>query len=96
MNLIQPALTNAPKEISTAGWIALGLIVLFVVILNYSLWAAVKRKNRSEYQVLHRLGKAIRNPHQKENEMLQELGERVKKYKGDGKRPAAAEDKLPD
>ena len=75
------ALSNGPREISTLGWVALIVIVIFVILLNYSLFAALKRKGRSEFQVLHKLGDAIRNPNKTENEMLSELSERVSRLK---------------
>ena len=75
------AFSIVTKEISTAGWIALALILVFIFILNFSLWSALKRKGPSEFQVLHRLGDAIRDPNKKENDMLDELSERVGRLK---------------
>ena len=75
------AFSTSAREISTAGWIALALLLVFIFILNFSLWSALKRKGPSEFQVLHRLGDAIRNPNKKENEMLDELSERVSRLK---------------
>ena len=75
--LISLALAAQQREISPAAWIALALILVFIFILNFSLWAALKRKNRSDYGVLHRLGDAVRNANRMENEMLNELRQRV-------------------
>jgi ABC-type anion transport system duplicated permease subunit len=74
-------ISTQPKELSATAWIALALIVIFIFILNFSLWTALKRKNRTDYRVLHRLGDAIRNPNKEENAMLNELSERVKRLK---------------
>ncbi len=72
------------KELPIIAWVALGLIILFVVLLNVGLISALRHKNRSDYEVLKRFGSAIRNPNQEEDKLLNELNKRVKRLKEDG------------
>jgi hypothetical protein len=67
------------KEIPLAAWIVLVLIVIFILILNVSLLSALRRRNSADSHVLQRFMNGIRNPNQKENEMLGDLRTRVER-----------------
>ncbi len=68
-----------PKELSPVAWIVLGLVVLFVVILNFSLFSALKKRDHSSSRVLHRFMTSIREPENSDEKMRQELKERVER-----------------
>jgi hypothetical protein len=72
------------KEIPPIAWIVLILIVLFVIILNYSLWSAWKKRRSQNYYVILKAGHAIRHPFEDENQQLSELSRKVAKFKSSG------------
>ena len=70
---------------TTTQWIVLGALVAFVVILNYSLFDAWrKRKNSSSgSSQLQKMGERFMNPWKEEDDDLRELSRRVKDLKKD-------------
>jgi hypothetical protein len=77
--LISSPLSVQAKQIPLAAWIVLALIVIFILILNVSLLSALRRRNSTDARVLQRFMNGIRNPNQKENEMLGDLRNKVKR-----------------
>ena len=77
------------NNLSIGAWVCLGCVIVFVVVLNYNLWTAVKRKDSSQFKTFIRLGHAIRNPHKEEMDQLSELSQRVERLK---KTPPAKKD----
>lgn len=67
------------KEFSTGTWIILILIIVFVLVLNFSLIAALKKKDKPGTNVFHRFVMSIKEPERTDEKMLQELNERVKR-----------------
>jgi len=72
------------KEIPPAAWIALILIVLFVILLNYGLWSAWKKRRSQNYDVILKASRAMRHPFENENQQLVELSRQVAKFKEPG------------
>jgi hypothetical protein len=71
------------NNLPVSAWVALGCVIVFIVILNFGLWTALKRRNTSQYKVLTRLGEAIRNPQKKDIDDMSELSQRVERFKKD-------------
>jgi hypothetical protein len=82
------------KEIPPAAWIALILIALFVIILNYGLWSAWKKKRSKNYDVILKASRAIRHPFEDENQQLEELSSRVAKFKTSSAEKEAGEESV--
>ncbi|MEM5773593.1 MAG: hypothetical protein AAGU05_01225 [Anaerolineaceae bacterium] len=77
--LLSGVIISHPKELSTAAWIVLAAVVIFVVILNFSLFSALKKRDSSNSRVLHRFMNSIRQPEHTDEKMRQELKERVER-----------------
>lgn len=71
------------NNLPASAMVGLGCLIVFIVILNLGLWAALKRWNTSQYKVLTRLGNAIYNPQKKDVTQMSELSQRVERLKRD-------------
>ncbi len=77
------------REIPAFAWLLFGLIVILVVGINLALIAAFLGRNRPRSEKSARiepppfndLPETIRHPWHREDEMLEELSERVKRMK---------------
>jgi len=69
------------KEIPPAAWIALVLVVVFLIMLNYGLLAALKKKRSDNYDVILKASRAMRHPFEEENNQMSELSKRVAQFK---------------
>jgi predicted negative regulator of RcsB-dependent stress response len=67
------------KSLPLTAWIILAVIILFVLILNYSLFSALRKKDNSTAQTLQRFINSIKEPAQSDEKMRQELEERVRR-----------------
>jgi hypothetical protein len=76
--LIQNALIFQQKELSTAAWIALAVIILLVLFINFSLFAALRKKDNTNVHVLQRFVRSIKDPQNPAEDIQKELNERVK------------------
>ncbi|MBI9046698.1 MAG: hypothetical protein JEZ06_19565 [Anaerolineaceae bacterium] len=80
--------------ISTQAWIALGCILAFLLFTNLSLFFSWRNKDKNNnYQVLYKLGEAMRNPFQKENQQYEELSRQIKQL---NENQNMSEDEKPD
>ncbi len=83
-------------NIPPLGWIALGLLAVFVIVLNLTLIKAFRNKKKTVPKnssgAFHRLGETIRNPWQKEDDMLSELSRRATELRGKSESPQNFED----
>ena len=68
-------------DIPWLGWVLLGLFFLFFLAINWSLIAALRKKNdQKENQTassIQRMTQSIKQPWKKEDEMLAELSRRA-------------------
>ncbi|HWQ05198.1 MAG TPA: hypothetical protein VN452_07570, partial [Longilinea sp.] len=68
-------------DIPWLGWVLLGLFLLFFVAINWSLIAALRKKNdRTENKsanAIKTMTQSIKQPWKKEDEMLAELSRRA-------------------
>jgi hypothetical protein len=79
------------RNIPLVAWIIIGCLVAMVVILNFSLWTAWKRKKSdNSLNVLKKSGQILRQPWQKEDEQLEKLAHETAKLKRD--KPDTPED----
>jgi len=71
------------NDIPIAGWIALGIIAVLLLITNLSLISLLRRKgsNQSDASILSETMKALNNPWEKEDRPLRELSEQVARLK---------------
>jgi hypothetical protein len=61
---------------------AIALVVLIILTLNLGLWAAWRRKdNRQQSDWLRRLSQSVRNPWQKDDQMMQDLSDQLDRLK---------------
>jgi len=67
------------KELSTAAWVVLILLILFILILNFSLISALRKKDNPSTRVLNRFVMSIKQPDRRDEKMRQELNERVER-----------------
>ncbi|GAP14371.1 hypothetical protein LARV_02139 [Longilinea arvoryzae] len=69
------------NDISPLGWVILGLLALFLVVLNLSLFTAwrdkKKGRDKDSNSPFQGLEQSIRKPWKKEDEMLSELARRA-------------------
>lgn len=64
------------------AWVAIGLIVLLIFSLYLGLWAAWKRKNKFQgSDWLKKMSQIVRNPWLKEDQMMQDLSNKIKSLK---------------
>lgn len=87
------------NDISPLGWIALALVVVFLVLLNLSLFRALRSKNKTEVKnkssALQRLGESVRNPWKTEDDMISELAKRTASLRGPSESSGESEDSSP-
>ena len=71
------------NHISTAGWIVILGLAVFIVVLNLTFMAGFKRKDQETTWMdkMANAGQVIKNPLKKENDQLQQLSDEVAKLK---------------
>ncbi|WP_322792216.1 hypothetical protein [Bellilinea sp.] len=71
------------NDIPIAGWIALGIIAILLLVTNLSLISLLRRKgsNQSDASILSETMKTLNNPWEKEDRPLRELSEQVARLK---------------
>ena len=78
------------ERITPLGWVVIGLVVLFIILLNLNLVALVRgqRTPRAPFQFLGKTMHTLRDPYRKNNEAAAELARRVAElrqaWKADG------------
>jgi hypothetical protein len=83
------------KNIPLVAWIVIGFLVLMVVLLNFSLWSAWKRKNSgSSLDIFKKSGQTLRKPWQKEDEQLEKLAREAAKIRENQKDPPQKSDHI--
>ncbi|GEM_PF-1899788 len=70
------------NDIPWYGWLIFALLALILFATNWSLISALRARNKkdsslSTSQLMKQMGQSIRNPWQKEDEMLAELSRRT-------------------
>lgn len=69
------------NDIPWYGWLIFALLGLLLFATNWSLFSALRTKKKnsdnSTARVIKQMGQSIRNPWQKEDEMLAELSRRT-------------------
>jgi len=75
------------KQLSLTAWIILAGIILFVLILNFSLFSALKKRYDAGSNVLRRLVNSINEPDQTDAKMRDELKERIERLRQSEDRP---------
>ncbi len=75
------------QPISTTGWAAIILFILFVVGLNISLLLNMRKKKGQDHWTdrMRQAGEVIRDPWKKENEQMTQLSEKVKKLNSESR-----------
>lgn len=77
--LMMPLFAPHVKELTTTEWLAIVLVIVFVIVINFALFSAVRRNGNPDARVLQRFLTAVRNPNKDQNETLGELRDRVKR-----------------
>lgn len=86
------------SQIPWYGWLALALIVVFLIAINVYLFSSLRgKKKASKVQsthALHRLGEAIRHPWKVEDDMISELARRTAELRDASESRQDSDDKL--
>ena len=84
------------SDIPRLGWVLLGFFLLFFLAINWSLIAALRKKNGKKENVsiraIQSMSQSVKQPWKKEDEMLAELSRRA----NDLRKPAESGDEPPD
>ena len=68
-------------NISPAAWVILGILVVFILVLNFWMISVLRNKDDPENQVLRRFMHSVNHPDRSQDQQMSELRNKVEQFK---------------